>query len=144
MSNIPGGAGMKKEIRVYIEAELRDYHKTKAELEELRDDMLNESPGPPDGMPRGSETSDPTFNRFKRLLTCRQVRYLARVFEGVSVVLDRLPEEKYQLVKLTYWSKPQTLTPVGISIRLNCGRNTYFRWRDGICEEIARELGMLR
>ena len=134
---------MRKELRAYIEAELRDYHNTRQELEELRDDILNESAGPPDGMPRGSDTSDPTYRRTHKLITCRQVRYMARVLEGLTAVLDRLPEDKYRLVKLTYWTRPQTLTPMGIAMALNCSRSTYYDWREEICREIAREWGMM-
>lgn len=135
---------MKRELRVYIEAELRDYHRTRKALDELRDDALNTSPAPPDGLPRGTETSDPTYNRTMRLLTCRQVQYYARVLSALNAVLDSLPAEKYKLVELTYWKHPQTRTPVGIAMELNCGRNTYYRWRDEVCEAVAQEMGMAR
>ena len=135
---------MKRELRTYIEAELRDYHRTRKALEELREDAINTSPAPPDGMPRGGGTSDPTYNRTQRLLTCRQVQYYARVLGALNAVLDSLPPEKYKLVELTYWRQPQTKTPVGISLELNCGRNTYYRWRDEVCEAVAQEMGMLR
>ena len=135
---------MRKDIRLHVEAELRDYHRTRKALAELKDDLLNTSPSPPDGMPRGSEVSDPTYNKAQKLLTCRQVRYHARVLAALNVALDSLPPEKYRLVELTYWTQPQTLTPVGIAMKLNCGRNTYYRWRDEICEDVARQLGMLK
>ena len=135
---------MKKEIRVYVESELRDYHQIKQDLRVLREDILNESPTPPDGMPRSTEISDPTYRKTQKLLTSRQIKYLANLFACVTEVLNELPPEKYELVKVTYWTKPQTLTPVGIALKLNCGRNTYYRWRDEICEEIARKLGILR
>lgn len=135
---------MRKELRSYIEAEIRDYHRTRKALAELREDMLNTSPAPPDGMPRGTDTSDPTYNRTQKLLTCRQVQYYSRVLSAISVVLDNLPPEKYRLVELTYWTQPQTLTPVGIAMELNCTRATFYNWRNEICEEVARELGMLR
>lgn len=109
----------------------------------MREDILNESPGPPDGMPRGSGISDLTLNRTQRLLTCRQVQYYSRVLGALSAVLDNLPPEKYKLVELTYWTQPQPLTPVGIALKLNCGKRTYYRWREEVCEEVARELGML-
>jgi RinA family phage transcriptional activator len=138
------GCIIKKELRLYIEAEIRDYHNTRKALDELREDILNESPGPPDGMPRGSGTSDPTLHRTQRLLTCRQVQYYSRVLGALSAVLDNLPPEKYKLVELTYWTQPQPLTPVGIALKLNCGKRTYYRWREEICEAVARELGMLK
>lgn len=135
---------MKKELRAYIEAELRDYHQTMQELCELRDDTLNESPAPPDGMPRGTETSDPTFNRTIKLINCRRINYMYRVTYGIGRVLQALPPEKTKLVQLKYWTKPQELTDVGIAIKLQCGQNTYYRWRNEICRSIAKELGLMQ
>jgi RinA family phage transcriptional activator len=134
---------MKKELRAYIEAELRDYHKTLSDIANLRDDLLNESPSPPDGMPRGSTTSDPTFKRATRLITCRRLEVMCRTVEGIAAALDRLPPEKIKLVELKYWVNPQTLTDIGIAQKLDCGQNTYYRWRNELCRDIARELGML-
>lgn len=37
------------------------------ELKERLDDIINESPEPPDGMPSGSATSDPTAQRAARI-----------------------------------------------------------------------------
>ncbi len=61
----------------------------------------------------------------------------------ISAVLDGLSPEKLKLVELTYWTKPQTLTPIGIAMKLKCGRRTYYRWRDEVCEEIARAMGLM-
>jgi len=133
---------MKKTTRDYIEAELRDYHKTLGEIANLKEDLLNESPLPPDGMPRGSTKSDPTFQRTVKLITCRQLGYMCRVSEGIAAALDSLPPEKMALVKLKYWTKPQTLTDIGMSIKLNCHRNTFYLWRNEVCEEIAKQLGI--
>lgn len=43
---------MRREVKIFIEAELRDYPRTKRELEEAREDIASASPGPPDGLPR--------------------------------------------------------------------------------------------
>ena len=132
---------MKKELRAYIEAELRDYKRTRAELEELRDNLLNLSPGPPDGMPRGTATSDPTFQRTARLMTNRHIRYMETVLYGISMALEEFDEEKLQLVELKYWQRPRQLTDVGIAIKLDVSKRTIYRWTEEICEAIGKELG---
>lgn len=134
---------MKKEIRAFIEAELRDYHRTKTELEELRDNLLNQSPGPPDGMPRSGETSDPTYRVAARLMTNRRIRYMERLIYGIGIVIEELPREKVQLVELKYWTRPQTLTDQGIAQKIGCDRTTLWRWCEGICLAIAIELGLV-
>ena len=134
---------MKKELRAYIECELRDYHKTLSDIANLRDNLLNESPSPPDGMPRGGgTTSDPTFKRAARLITCRQLEYMCRAVEAIAAALDRLPPEKVRLVELKYWVSPQTLTDYGIAHELPCSVQTFYNWRNEICNLIAKELGM--
>lgn len=134
---------MKKELRAFIEAELRDYHRTKTELEELRDNLLNQSPGPPDGMPRSGETSDPTYRGAARLMTNRRIRYMTGVFESISIVLDSLMPEKIKLIELRYWTKAQTLTDLGIAMQIGIDRSTLYRWIEDICEDIAIELGLM-
>lgn len=134
---------MNKGLRLYIEAEIRDYHQTMIELESMRDDVLNESPPPSDGMPRGTETSDPTFNRTMKLITCKRINQMHRVTHAIGNIVWSLPPDKLKLIKLKYWTKPQQLTDVGVAMKLNCHPNTYYLWRNEICRAIARELGML-
>ena len=135
---------MKKELRAYIEAELRDYHETMQELCELRDDIAGESPAPPDGQPRGTETSDPTFQKTMKIITCRRLNYMHRVTYGIGRVINSLPPEKLKLVQLKYWTKPQPLTDVGVALKLNCHPNTFYLWRAEICKAIAKELGLMQ
>ncbi len=134
---------MNKGLRLYIEAELRGYHETMIELEALHDDMINESPLPPDGMPRGGETSDPTFNKTMKLLTCKRLNQMHRVTYAIGNVVWSLPPDKLKLVKLKYWTRPQTLTDTGIAMKLCCHPKTFYLWRAEICKAIANELGML-
>jgi RinA family phage transcriptional activator len=138
-----GWRGLKKTIKAYIEAELRDFNQTKKDLEEARDNLLNLSPGPADGMPRGTATSDPTYRGVARLMTNRRIKYMERVVGGIQLVLDELPQEKVQLVELKYWTRPQTLTDQGIAQKIGCDRTTLWRWCDGICLAIAIELGLV-
>jgi RinA family phage transcriptional activator len=134
---------LKKELRAYIEAELRGYHRTKAELEEIRDNLLNSSPGPTDGMPRGTDTSNPTFKQAVRLMTNRRIKYMEGLIYGIGVVLDELPQDKLRLVELKYWTRPQTRTDQGIAQEIGCDRTTLWRWCEGICLAIAIELGLV-
>ena len=140
---------MRKDIRIYIERELSDFHITLKEIEQvddLREDILNESPPPPDGLPRGGEVSDPTLNRFvklDKLTTCRRMNQMHKTVYAIKGVVDELPPEKLKLVQLKYWTRPQTLTDTGIALKLNCHPNTFYLWRNGICEAIARNLGLI-
>ncbi len=134
---------MKKELRAYIEAELRDYHQTKQDLLELREDLLSESPAPPDGMPKGNATSDSTYQRTVKLMTNRRIRYLQRLLEGLDAVLSELPPDKMKYIELKYWTKPQLLTDAGIAAQIPCDRTTLWRWNNEICTAIGVQLGIV-
>ncbi len=62
---------------------IRDFDRMKAEY----DTAVDESPSPPDGMPRGSGTSDPTGNKAVRL------EELGRKIRAIEAGLNVIPEE---------------------------------------------------
>lgn len=122
---------------------MRDYHKTKAELEELRENLLNASPNPPDGLPRGNLKTNPTEGKAMRLMTNRRIKYMERVIEGIEMVLGELDEDKLKLIELKYWQRPRQLTDAGIAMELHVDKSTIYRWTQAICLKIAIELGLV-
>ena len=134
---------MKREVKAYIEAELRDYHQTKAELEEAREHLLNASQPPPDGMPRGTTKGDPTQAKAMRLMTNRRIKYLERIVSGIEMVLAELDEDKLRLVELKYWQRPRQLTDADIAMELHVDKRTVYKWTNKICKAIGIELGII-
>ena len=134
---------MRRDLKAYIEAELRDFPRTKAELAELRDNLLNESPAPPDGMPRGGEMSDPTLSKVTRLMADRRIRHLQMVVDAIEFVVEGLLEDRLKLVELKYWQRPRQLTDAGIAMELNIDKSTLYRWTDKICLAIGIQLGWI-
>jgi RinA family phage transcriptional activator len=134
---------LSRHIKAYIEAELRDYHQTKHELEELKSDLINMSPNPPDGMPRGGTTGNPTEGKCIRLITNKRIRHMEKVIDCIKIITDELPPEKYELVRLKYWTRPQTLTDAGIAQQIGCDRSTLWRWNSDIITAIGIELGLV-
>ena len=134
---------MRKDLKAYIEAELRDYPRTKAELAELRENLLNESPAPPDGMPRGRRVSDPTLKTVTRLMTDRRINRLQMTIDAIEYVLNGLSDEKRRLMELKYWQRPRQLTDVGIAMRLHVSKRMMYYWIDDICTAVAAEMGLL-
>lgn len=138
-----GWCAIRRELKAYIEAELRDYHQTKAELEEARENLLNASQPPPNDMPRGGEKSDPTPARAIRLMTNRRIKYMEQVVRGIEIVLGELDEDKMRLVELKYWQRPRQLTDAGIAMELHVDKSTIYRWTNAICYAIGIELGVI-
>ena len=134
---------MRRDLKAYIEAELRDFPRTKAELAELRDNLLNESPAPPDGLRRGSRVLDPTLKTVTRLMTDRRINHLQMIVDAIEYVTDGLLEDRLKLIELKYWQRPRQLTDAGIAIELHVTERTIRRWCLKICRAIACEMGLL-
>ena len=134
---------MRKDLKAYIEAELRDYPRTKAELAELRENLLNESPAPPDGRRRGNQVSDPTLKMATRLIMDKRIRQLQLTIDAVEYVITELDPERLKMVKLKYWQRPRQLTDAGIAMELHVTERTIRRWCLKICRAIACEMGLL-
>jgi RinA family phage transcriptional activator len=112
----------------------------------LMDDILNRSPAPPDGMPRGTEVSNPTLSKIVKrdqLLTCRRTNQMHRTTYAISRVLIQLPSEKTKLVELKYWQHPRQYTDIGIAMYLHISERALYNWIDDILTAIAIELGYI-
>ena len=133
---------MTKSIENFIEAELYAYHDNIREAALRREEIIEASPAPPDGMPRGSDTSNPTESKALRLMTSRAVFCVERRLEAITRVLDRYEDDRdmKKLIELNYFKRE--LTPTGIMRKLHISRRTFYRRRRELLEGIAFELGL--
>lgn len=107
---------------IYI---IRDYDRLKASI----DDKILESPPPPDGMPRGSGTGDPTANRARKLeLLMEQIR-------GIENAIRCIPEEYRQPILDNI--KNYTRFPD------YADRKTWSRWKGALIRKVGENLNML-
>lgn len=135
---------MRKEIKAYIEAELRNYHQSKKDLEEIKNDIREEGKSISDSMGiRGSGTSNIVESKTIRLITNKRIKKLEETIRAIDVVIGELDEEKYRLIELKYWTRPKLLSDMGIAQELNIDRATLYRWIDGILLAIAIEMGLI-
>jgi RinA family phage transcriptional activator len=134
---------IKKEIKAYVECELRDYLQTIRELGEEREQIIHNSPSFDDSGIRSTGISRTCENKAIQLITSKRLIQIGRTIEGIQMVLDSLQEDKYKLVQLKYWTNPQTRTDEGIARELNIGKTTYYKWVDGIVLAVAIELGLV-
>lgn len=126
----------------HVESELYAYPDTIAEIERLRAEILHSSPSPDvSGGGRGNLPGDPTASKGTRLATHHRLLHLEAVADAIRSVYESLPEEKKQLIKIKYWTRPQRLTWDGIAMELHVSRATALRWRDEIVYAVAERLG---
>lgn len=134
---------IKREIKAYIEAELRDYNDTLRSIAIDRQELLLESPAPDDIGGTNYNIGNPTQARAMALLTNKRIRRMEETCKAIRNVVDALPEDKYRMVELRYWTRPQMLTDEGIAQEIGCDRRTLYRWADGIIVALGIEMGLL-
>ena len=127
----------------YIEAELYDYHKTKADLMALRAEIIEAAPRRDDKVrTRGqSYRGDPTASRAARLVTNRRLTKMAETIAAIEKVNRLLPPEKRRLIELKYWDG--TLSNRRVAEALHVSDATFYRWRQEIITAVAIELGLM-
>jgi len=127
----------------HIESELSAYQDTKREIERIKIDILH-GVGSSDENTGGGKSNlpgDPTGKKATRLTSDKRLMHLEAITEAVDSVVSRLPAEKKELIRLKYWTRPQTLTWDGIALQLNVSRRQAIRWRDEIVYVIAERTG---
>ena len=127
----------------YVEFELRHYKQTKKEWNDLIKQIICGSDYTITDMPRSTDVSNPTMQKAVRLVSNPRLAALERTITAIEYITGELPEEKYRLVQLKYWTYPRTLTDEGLAVELCCDRRTIYRWMDDILLGIAQELGII-
>ena len=134
---------IRREIKAYIEAELKDYNDTLRAIGEDRHELLLASASQDNIGGTSYTISNPTQARAIQLMTNKRIRRMESTCKAIETVINALPEEKYRLVELRYWTKPQLLTDEGIARELCCDRRTIYKWMDGIIFALAAEMGFI-
>lgn len=134
---------LRREIKAYIEAELRDYHQTKADLVEAKDDFIHQAPIADLSGVRGTDTSRPTESKVLKMITNKRIKRAEQIIRAIETVVNGLPDDKFRLVELRYWKRPRMLTDEGIAQEIGCDRRTLCRWMDGILLAIGIEMGLI-
>src|SRR5690242_2916652 len=98
----------------HVEAELYAYPDTKKEIETIRLNILHPYDEKPDDptIVKGKNSvripGDPTSQTATLLATNRKLEQLERIADVISNTFDNLPAEKKRMMKLRYWTRPQT------------------------------------
>jgi RinA family phage transcriptional activator len=133
---------IRREIKAYIEAELRDYNDTLRAIGDDRNELLQQSPVHDNIGGSSYDIGNPTQAQAIKLMTNKRIRRMEQTCKAIETVIEALPEEKYRLVELKYWTRPQTLTDEGIAREINIDRRTLYRWADAIILAIGIEMGL--
>lgn len=127
----------------HVEAEIRDFHDGKRELEKMKMNIVLASPVPDlNGGGKSNLPSDPTGSKALKLTSAAIVHkeYIIHVIESQY---ERLGEPQREVIRLWYWKRPRTLTWDGIALEMEKDKTTVMRWRDGFVFAIAEKMGWM-
>lgn len=134
---------LKKATFQHIESELYSYHETVKEIKRLRDEIIygSNSDDENEGGGRGNLPSSPTERTATALVTNRKLQNLESIACAVETVYNGVNDDYKKLIRLKYWTKPQTKTWEGVAQEIPTSRRQAFRWRDEIVYAIGEILG---
>lgn len=84
------------------ENELYQYWDNKKELEELQMEIIESSPEPADGLPKGNNTSNTTEQKAIKLRTSRTILVLEKRLRYVENAIARLNEEEKKVFEIIF------------------------------------------
>lgn len=114
-----------KPVRMRVIWAVRDYERMRMEY----DEALWDSPGPPDGQPRGTKISNPTERKGM------QRAELSRTLEAIEQAFNTVPEEYRQGV----WNN----VVYRISYPIDAGSATYARHKGKFLYRAAKNLYLI-
>lgn len=91
-----------KHIKKYIKAELCNYERNKKKIEEIKSDIIDETPYN-DGQPRGNETSDITAKKADKLITTKAILIAVEKVKNIERALQKLNNEERKDVELIFF-----------------------------------------
>lgn len=126
----------------HIEAELADYQGTVKRIQQRREELMVSSSSDENiGGGKSNIPSRPTEQLATRLVADLHLQELERIASSIEHVYNICDDQRRKLIRLKYWTHPQTKTWEGISQELNVSTRQALRWRDDIVQAIGEKLG---
>jgi hypothetical protein len=112
----------------WVEAELRRHTHNKRRLRLLEENIIRSTPSVEQGMPRGSEVSNPTLGRALALMKDNEVSHLRLVVRGVEEVFGDITPVQQQVIRGIYLDNRYTLQ--GMALQMSVHPRTILRQRN--------------
>ncbi len=126
----------------YIESELYAYKDTLKEINNLRDEIMNNRVENDDGIGNNNKLPSSTTEQIAtKLLTHKTLRNLEEVAQAITDVYEAVTDVHREIIQLKYFGNPN-LTWGDVAIKVNYHRNTVYKLRREVIYLIANKLGM--
>lgn len=141
---------IKRKVRTktfkHIEQELYLFHDTKKRIAQIREELMTSAPKFDNiGGGRSNLPGDPTGNLAVKLVqaldTDKELAVMTEIVEAIEHVYETANETEKKLIRMFYWTRPQTLTLEGMSQKMYISARHIRRIRYGIACRIATLIG---
>jgi RinA family phage transcriptional activator len=134
---------LSRETFAMIEKEIEQYHLTLKRIDTRREELLYPHIETDTNIGGGKSNvlSDPTYRKASVLETDVHLHEMVRIVNAINYAWSGLDDDRKRVVKLYYWTRPQTLTWEGIAQEMHIGLRTAKRWRTEFVKQIAKQLG---
>lgn len=130
-----------RNLKNVIEWHLREYHRNKAELEKIKNDMIPSaaaSYAPREGS-SGACAARTTENIAFKIMNTARVKFLEQSCEAVEFALAGADECGRKIVDLVYWKRTHTIG--GAALSTNLSHTAAYNRINKILQEIAVRTG---
>lgn len=130
-----------KTVYRYIEFELYHYEQYKKEIQLERERILDASPCPPDGQPKGNQVSNPTQDKAVKLLVSPSLAHMERTVASVDNALSVLSDRHKRIFEMVYVKKRRDRYRMSDDMYISY--DTFNRNKNEIVCAVGRELGVV-
>ena len=125
----------------YIEYELHHYEQYKEEIRAEREAILEASPSPADGMPRGNGTGNPTENKGMRLVESTAMLSMQKIIRAADNAIRQLNPIHEQIFKMYFVQGRKDRYKMCDELHISI--ETFKRYKRAIICRVGQELGIL-
>ena len=132
-----------KKIYNYIDYELSNYKFYEKKINEIRNNIIQESPPPADGQPKGkNHISNPTLDKVIELSTPLAIQRMEYNKKCIERALNKLDEYHIKFFEKNY-KETDGNNKIKVCNEIPISERTYYRLKGKIIEYVAREMGMI-
>ena len=130
-----------KKVYGYIDYELKHYDENTKKIDEIRANIIEASPEPSDGQPKGQGgTRNPTERKGIKLVSSTSLLKLESTNNAIKKVYMQL-NQNYK--KFFDWNYIKQVGIVRTCQEVHISEATYYRWRDKIVYAVGEEMGII-
>lgn len=119
----------------------RNYYRNKEQMEQFRRDVILGKKGSDEGMPHGTDLSDPTARAALIIAGNPYMSELDREIKAVEAILHNASGDKLSFLRQVLISNRTTME--GCEAYYGICSRTAKRWKKDFCEQLAKSLGWI-